>query len=85
MESTGEKRCGVARQVCETDQILAAEGVAGEAEVQGLGFAMVAGFEPGEWQGEEVVRIGSNRWLSAEFFGVQLLATEIFALGQESF
>lgn len=61
MESTGKKRCGFTVKVCETDKILASEILAGEAQVQGLGFVVVAGFELGEWErGKEVVDTGSK-------------------------
>ena len=59
MESTGKKRCGFTVQVFEADQILASKNVARETQVQGLGFVVVAGFESGEWEWEEIDNVGS--------------------------
>ena len=61
MESTGKKRCGLTVQVSEADQMLASKNVAREGQVQGLGFAVVAGFESGGWEWEEVDDVGEAR------------------------
>lgn len=59
MESAGKRRGDFTIEVSATDQILPSEDLAREAEVQGLGFVVVAGFEPGGWKGEEVAGAGS--------------------------
>ena len=74
----GKKRSQFAVQVGATKQILAPEDVAGEAEVQGLGFVVVTGSESGRWrrrrrQGEEIGSIDGSV-LSSYLFSFSFLS-----------